>query len=97
MSTMDWFVPLLRQIVAGLVGLLVAWLAKHLGVQVSEHDRGLLIDGLTGWGLVIWAGVGALVAKWLKPRFLRGIHPGHGNGPFGSLPSTRSGVPRKLT
>lgn len=70
----EWFIPVLRNVIAALVAFLVAWIATNLGVEVTEENKALLTSALTGLGLALIGIVQLVVSKWMKGWFLRARH-----------------------
>lgn len=72
----DWLVPILRQLVAGIVAILAAWLVKSFGVEITSENREFLTGTLTTLGAALIGMIWVSVSKWMKPWFLRVYHPG---------------------
>lgn len=78
----DALVPLLRYVVAALVGLFATWAADTLGLEVTHDNQAFLTETLTTLGVFLFGIVAAAASRWLKPRFLRGWHPGGQEGDY---------------
>ena len=69
-----WLVPVLRNIIAALVALLAAWIAKNLGIEVTDENKAFLTTTLTTAGMMLIGMVQLTVSKWMKGWFLRNYH-----------------------
>lgn len=70
----DWLIPVVRNLIASGVALLVAYLAKKFGIGVTDENREFLTTSLTTIGVSIILAVQLSVSKWMKGWFLRTYH-----------------------
>jgi branched-subunit amino acid ABC-type transport system permease component len=72
--TKDWLIPVARNLIASLVAVLAAYLAKRFGIEVTDQNRDFLTSALTTIGVSILLATQLAVSKWMKGWFLRSLH-----------------------